>query len=67
MSRVKQGFSGLSVPEQVERARLIVTKTTGNASYTTPNPALADVSAAATALETAYKDVDMLLDLLILI
>lgn len=55
MAKVKIGFSGLSVPDQVERARLIVTKMTGNVSYTTPNPALADVTAAANALETAYN------------
>ncbi len=55
MAKVKIGFSGLSVPEQIERARSIVTKMTGNASYTTPSPALAVVTAAVNALETAYN------------
>ncbi len=55
MAKVKIGFSGLSVPEQVERARLIVTKMTGNGIYTTPSPELAEVTAAANALETAFN------------
>lgn len=49
------GFSNLSVPEQIERARLIVFKMTGNATYATPNPSLASVTAANDALEDAYN------------
>jgi hypothetical protein len=56
MAKLKIGFSGLTVPEQIERARLIVTRMTGNAAYPTPSPTLADVSDAANALETAYND-----------
>ena len=56
MAKVKIGFNGLSVTEQIERARLIVTKMTGNSNFTTPNPSLATVSTAATALETAYNN-----------
>lgn len=56
MAKLKMGFSGLSVPEQIERARLIVTRMTGNAAFPTPSPTLSDVSDAATALETAYND-----------
>jgi hypothetical protein len=55
MSKVKIGFSGLSVPNQIERARNIVTLMTGNASYTTPNPTLAVVTTAVDALETAFN------------
>jgi len=56
MAKVKIGFSGLTVPEQVERARLIVGKMTGNIYYTAPVPALVDITAAANALETAYNE-----------
>ena len=56
MAKVKIGFSGLSVPEQIERAKSIVTKMTGNANYTTPSPSLAVVTAAVDALETAYNN-----------
>ena len=55
MSKVKIGFSGLSVPEQIERGRLIIGKMTGNANYTTPSPTLVVVGGAADALETAYN------------
>ncbi len=56
MAKIKIGFSGLTVLEQIERVRLIVTKMTGNATYTTPVPPLADISAAANALETAFNE-----------
>lgn len=55
MSKVKIGFSGLSVPNQIERARNIVTLMTGNANYTTPSPTLVVVGDAVDALETAYN------------
>jgi len=56
MSKVKIGFSGLSVPNQIERGRNIVTKMTGNAAFTNPNTTLVDVTAAINALETAYNE-----------
>ena len=56
MAKVKIGMKGLTVPEQIERARLIVTNMTGNADYTTPSPALTVISTAADALETAYNE-----------
>lgn len=55
MKKVKIGFSGLTVPQQIERARLVVTSMTGNAAFPTPIPALADVTLAINALETAYN------------
>ena len=55
MAKVKIGFSGLDVPQQVERTRLIKGKMTGNANYTSPNPTLAAVTVANDALETAYN------------
>ena len=56
MARVKQGFSRLTVPAQIERGRLIVTKLTGNAAFPTPNPTLVTLTTAIDALETAYND-----------
>jgi len=56
MTKVKIGFSGLTVPEQIERARHIHGEMTGNANFTTPVPALTVVDAAVTALENAYND-----------
>ncbi len=56
MSKVKIGFSGLTVPEQIERARNIETKITGNPLYPTPVPPLAVVNGAITALENAYNE-----------
>jgi len=56
MAKIKIGFTGLNVPQQIERARLIVTSMTGNTNYTTPSPALAQITTAANALETAYNE-----------
>ena len=56
MSKVKIGFNGLQVPMQVDRARHIVTRMTGNVSFLTPVPPLADISTAAGNLETAYNE-----------
>ena len=51
MARVKINFARLSIPKKVIRARLHVTKLTGNAAFTTPNPPLASITAAALDLE----------------
>jgi hypothetical protein len=56
MAKVKIGFNGLSVPAQVERARNIKGKMTGNVAYPTPNPTLTALGDAADALETAYNE-----------
>ncbi len=56
MATVKMGYYTLTIPEQIERTRLIVTMMTGNAYFTTPSPTMAVMSAAATALETAYNE-----------
>ena len=44
----------LSIPKKIEKARFIVTSMTGNANFTTPNPALTVITADANALETAH-------------
>ncbi|NNV54942.1 fibronectin type III domain-containing protein [Limnovirga soli] len=56
MSQVKLGFYALSIPDKILKARNIVTLMTGNAAFTTPNPALATVTTAANELETAFND-----------
>ncbi len=56
MSKVKIGFAGLTVPEQIERARHIKTSMTGNTNYMTPSPTLIEVDGAVTALENAYNE-----------
>ena len=56
MSKVKIGFAGLSVPEQIERARHIKIRMTGNADFPAPSPTLLVVDDAINALETAYNE-----------
>lgn len=54
--RIKIGFSNLSILAQIARARDIVNKMTGNASFPTPNPTLADFTIAIDALDLAYTE-----------
>jgi hypothetical protein len=56
MAKAKLGFTILSIPNKVLKARNTVTLMTGNASYPTPNPTLATISTAADELETAYNE-----------
>jgi len=56
MGKVKLGLFRMPITVKAELAARIVTAMTGNANFTTPNPALADITAAKTALETAYND-----------
>lgn len=56
MAKVKLGFTILTIPDKVLKARNTVTLMTGNASYLTPNPPLAAISTAADELETAYNE-----------
>ena len=56
MPKVKLNLRGLSPLEKVAKARQIVTALTGNPGFTTPHPTLAQVTAGADDLETAYSD-----------
>jgi len=56
MAKVKLNLRGLTTSIKIVKARQIVTSLTGNPSFTTPNPSLANVTTAATALETALED-----------
>jgi hypothetical protein len=54
---VNLGLSHISVPETIENARHYVTSITANAlTFATPNPPLANISAAANNLELAYNN-----------
>ncbi|MFA5795228.1 MAG: fibronectin type III domain-containing protein [Candidatus Brocadiia bacterium] len=56
MGKVKLGLKGMPIPDKIALATRIVTAMTGNANFTTPNPALADITAKTTALRTSYND-----------
>jgi hypothetical protein len=56
MAQIKLKFSRLSIPEKIARARQIVTAMTGNAHFTTPQPPLSVITAAADELEAAAAD-----------
>ncbi len=56
MSQAVLGMSGMNVPKRVLKARHIASKLTGNSSYTTPSPAIIQITDSATALEKAYND-----------
>lgn len=56
MSKVKLELSKKTVAQKIDLAKTIVAKMTGNASFTTPNPALASITAAVNNLSTATAD-----------
>jgi hypothetical protein len=51
--KITLNLSKKKILECITLGRLVVQKMTGNAKFTTPDPALADITAAATAAETA--------------
>ena len=53
MPKFKLNLRNLSVTEKIARAQQIVAALTGNSNFPTPHPTLAEVMAAADALETA--------------
>jgi len=55
MKTVKLGIETLAVPDIVLKARTLVARMDGNKHFSSPNPSLEVVSAAATALENAYE------------
>ncbi len=55
MAQIKVGLSGMPITDKIQYARQIVIDMTGNASFTTPAPALTSISTAAIALETAFN------------
>jgi hypothetical protein len=55
MHTTKLGLRDLAIPAKVQLAQQIVTAMTGNQSFTTPNPPLTTVSAAASLLAQQYN------------
>ena len=55
MSQVKLSLQNLTIPAKVLKGRQIVTAMTGNANFTTPDPALTAVTTALNDLESAYN------------
>jgi hypothetical protein len=55
MGKIKLNLRNMDVSEKLQFARQIVTAMTGNATFPTPDPALATVTSASDALETAYN------------
>jgi hypothetical protein len=56
MAKAKLGFSELSVPQKILKARLFVTLLTDNENFPNPDPTLKQIGDAATALEIAYNE-----------
>ena len=57
MAQIKLNFSRLSVREKISLVRQNVTAMTGNPHFTTPQPPLTSITAAADAVEQAENDV----------
>src|SRR5215212_6653334 len=53
MSKIKLNLRSLTIPEKIARAQQVVAALTGNTSFTTPHPSLAEVTAAINGLEAA--------------
>lgn len=56
MAQVKLNLRDLTIPQKVQKARQIVTAMTGNANFTTPDPALAAITTATDGLEAKYNE-----------
>lgn len=54
MSKIKLNLQRLTIPEKTARAQQIVAAITGNANFSSPQPALAQVTAAIDDLDAAY-------------
>jgi hypothetical protein len=53
MSNIKTNLSKMNTVQKVQRARQVITKMTGNATFTTPAPALTALTTAADAAEAS--------------
>jgi hypothetical protein len=56
MSKIKLNLKDLSIPEKIAKAELIAGSLTGNASFPTPQPALATFTQAKDELADAYSE-----------
>ncbi len=55
MKRVKLNLSKTNIPLKIQKAKTIVTKMTGNTTFTTPAPSLASITTAISKLESSYE------------
>ena len=55
MAQVKLNLQSYTIPEKVQKMRQIIIAMTGNANFTTPDPALTVLTTAADGLEGAYN------------
>ena len=56
MAKIKLNLSTLSIPQKLGKAQQIVAALTGNASFATPSPGLANITTATNGLSAAYAD-----------
>jgi hypothetical protein len=56
MAKIKLSLSILSIPEKIAKAQQIVNSLTGNASFATLSPSLANITTATNDLSTAYSE-----------
>jgi hypothetical protein len=56
MSKVKLGFTAMSVAKKIQVTRSIIAAMTGNTNFKTPSPTLAVITAAVNTLEKAFED-----------
>jgi hypothetical protein len=56
MSKIKLNLRSLTIPEKIAKAELIAGSLTGNASFPTPQPALATLALAKNELADAYSE-----------
>ena len=56
MKKVKIYFGKLSIPEKIQKARNLVARMDANSLFPSPQPALAEISTGAAALEQAYEE-----------
>jgi hypothetical protein len=53
MSKIRLNLGRMSIPEKISKAEQLVTSLTGNVSFPTPSPALANITSAVNDLQTA--------------
>lgn len=54
-NKIKLDLFGKTVPGKIQFMRQVVTQMTGNANFTTPNPALATITTKVNTLETSFN------------
>jgi len=58
LKKAKIAFMNLTIPQKIAKATSVVGQMTGNANFTTPDPALADVTAKVASMENVQAAAD---------